>query len=136
MRNIALISSFRDSLRYLLKRLFSKEYRRQLESEERQRRLHASIRGYLSNLPRCEGRILIASTEDHDEGFSSDITMSARELLAWSREYAESGVIQNLENEIATQALPIWLAGSTFDIRKVSRLPSGGFRTIAAQMDT
>lgn len=103
---------------HYLKKLFSRAYRRQLAAEERQSELQAQIQEHLATLPRCEGQILVATTENRDEGFFCDVTVPARVLLAWARE-----------------VLPIWLANSTFDTRKVSRLPEGHFGLVEERIN-
>ncbi|MBY6102383.1 hypothetical protein [Marinobacter nauticus] len=60
-----------SSMPHYLKKLFSRAYRRQLAAEERQNELQAQIQEHLATLPRCEGQILVATTENRDEGFFS-----------------------------------------------------------------
>ena len=120
---------------HYLKKLFSRAYRRQLAAEERQSELQAQIQEHLATLPRCEGQILVATTENRDEGFFCDVTVPARVLLAWAREDAERMVIQSVSAQAAREVLPIWLANSTFDTRKVSRLPDGHFSLVEERIN-
>jgi hypothetical protein len=124
-----------NSIPHYLKKLFSRAYRRQLAAEERQSELRVLIQEHLEKLPRCEGQILVATSEDQEEGFFCDVTVPARVLLAWAREDAEKTVIQNVSAQAAREALPIWLANSTFDTRKVSRLPGGHFGLVEERIN-
>ena len=124
-----------NSIPHYLKKLFSRAYRRQLAAEERQSELKVLIQEHLEKLPRCEGQILVATSEDQEEGFFCDVTVPARVLLAWAREDAEKTVIQNVSAQAAREALPIWLANSTFDTRKVSRLPGGHFGLVEERIN-
>lgn len=123
------------SMPHYLKKLFSRAYRRQLAAEERQNELQAQIQEHLATLPRCEGQILVATTENRDEGFFCDVTVPARVLLAWAREDAERTVIQSVSAQAARDVLPVWLANSTFDTRKVSRLPGGHFGLVEVRIN-
>jgi len=124
-----------NSIPHYLKKLFSRAYRRQLAAEERQSELRVLIQEHLAKLPRCEGQILVATSEDQEEGFFCDVTVPARVLLAWAREDAERTVIQNVSAQAAREALSIWLANSTFDTRKVSRLPGGHFGLVEERIN-
>ena len=115
--------------------LTSSRYREQVRREKRHRRLENAINDYLANLPQCHGWVLLASRADKEEGFYCDVTIRARDLLAWSKQKSDQRFAQSFNNEVVSQALPRWLEQASFDGRAVSQLPPGSFRDIAGEID-
>ena len=87
------------------------------------RKVNELVLQYLQILPRCFKDVCIVSPVYGKSPFTCEIVISAKNLLPWAVDHAES-IRYSKEELVLMKSFPLWLRGADKSLDRVSYLPA------------
>jgi len=64
-------------------------------------------------LPRCNRNVVIVSPKYGDTHYACEVVVAAKDLLPWAEHHSDAVRSLDQEEQVAREALPIWLRGAS-----------------------
>ncbi|UTA46859.1 hypothetical protein L1F30_11875 [Simiduia sp. 21SJ11W-1] len=86
---------------------------------------NALVANYLQSLPRCSAQVQVLGARESQPFCNCEVTLAAQDLLRWAKHHAASGWHSDVDVQVATQALPIWLQNADVQsTEEITQLPA------------